>query len=102
MSEHLLFLQAAGSGFHEAHDLVAAVTEAVGAPPVIVISYGLWEREFARDPHIAGRVVTLDGSAATIVGVLPADFQFARMGTAEIWAPINRAAQLRSNTHPTT
>jgi hypothetical protein len=32
MSEHLLFLQAAGSDFSSAHDLVAAVTEAIRAP----------------------------------------------------------------------
>lgn len=32
MSEHLLFLQAAGSDFERAHDLVAAVTEAIRAP----------------------------------------------------------------------
>ena len=32
MSEHLLFLQAAGTGFSQAHDLVAAVTETIRAP----------------------------------------------------------------------
>ncbi len=43
----------------------------------LVISYGLWERRFARDPNIVGRTMTLDGSPGyTIYGVLPQSFNF--------------------------
>lgn len=43
----------------------------------LVISHGLWERKFARDPNIVGRTMTLDGSPGyTIYGVLPQSFNF--------------------------
>jgi predicted permease len=48
-----------------------------GAPLVLVISDGLWRRRYGGDPRIVGRVVDLDGTRATIVGVLPPEFRFA-------------------------
>ena len=47
-----------------------------GAPAVVMVSAELWWRRFGGDPRIAGRVVTLAGSSYTIIGVLPAAFQF--------------------------
>ena len=47
------------------------------APPrVILISHRLWQRAFAGEPQVIGRVVRLDGEARTIVGVMPRDFRF--------------------------
>jgi predicted permease len=46
------------------------------AAEVAVISEGLWERRFGRDPGLPGRTVALDGGTVTIVGVMPATFQF--------------------------
>ena len=43
-------------------------------PDVVVISDGYWKRRFGADPHIVGRAFTVNGSPATIVGVLPASF----------------------------
>ena len=43
---------------------------------VAVIGDALWARRFNRDPAIAGRTMTLDGQAVTILGVMPAAFQF--------------------------
>ena len=48
-----------------------------GAGLVIVLSHGLWQRRFGGDPAALGRIVDLDGTRATIVGVLGKDFQFA-------------------------
>ncbi len=45
------------------------------APPAAVISHAFWRRRFASDPAIAGRVVTMNGQAVTIVGVTPAEFR---------------------------
>ena len=47
------------------------------APPAMLLSYSFWRRRFASDPTVAGRTLTLNNRPATIVGVLPASFDFA-------------------------
>jgi putative ABC transport system permease protein len=44
-------------------------------PRVALMTYGLWQSRFARDPNIAGKTVLIDGRPVTIVGVLPANFE---------------------------
>ena len=59
-----------------------------GGELVVMISDALWQRRFARDPDVIGRVVTLDSRDYTIIGVLPPDFRFAFFGpTMDIVAP---------------
>jgi predicted permease len=55
-----------------------------GAPEVAMISAELWRGHFRRDPSIAGRTVRLAGMPRTIIGVLPAGFQFPFSGT-DVW-----------------
>jgi predicted permease len=55
---------------------------------VAILSRGLWESRFAADPNILGRQIKLQGETYTVVGVMPADFQFPLMGVANIWSPI--------------
>src|SRR5687768_6238056 len=57
-----------------------------GAPRVTVLTYGLWQRRFGRDPNIVGQALTINGESYTIVGVLPASFQFA-LRNADLWQP---------------
>lgn len=47
------------------------------APKSVVLSYGFWRRRLAGDPGVIGRSLILDGAPATIIGVLPAEFDFA-------------------------
>jgi predicted permease len=47
-----------------------------GEQNAIVLSWDLFERDFAGDRSVVGRSVTLDGHAATITGVLPKSFRF--------------------------
>ena len=64
-----------------------------GAPSVVVISYGLWQRRYGADEGIIGRKITLDGNPVTVVGVLPPNFGWhVRKASrtrkpAELWAP---------------
>lgn len=46
-------------------------------PKVVMLSDALWRRRFAGDPRIVGRTLAFDGGPATVVGVLPARFDFA-------------------------
>ena len=47
-----------------------------GAGRVVLISEGLWQRRFGGDRGVAGRVMSMNGEPATIIGVLPAWFRF--------------------------
>ena len=47
---------------------------------LVLIAYGLWQRRFASDPDVSGRVLILNGEPATIVGVLPPWFRFPGAG----------------------
>lgn len=49
---------------------------APGAAPVIVIGHDVWQRRFAGAPDVLGRELRLGGVVHTIVGVMPAGFQF--------------------------
>ena len=61
-----------------------------GAHPVILLSYGLWQRRFGADPGILGRDIALSGKAYTVVGVMPSSFRFAPFWQtqAELWSPL--------------
>jgi len=48
----------------------------IGAPPVAVLSYGLWQSQFGGDPGIIGTQLHLDDEAHTILGVMPQGFAF--------------------------
>jgi len=46
-------------------------------PRVTMLSDGVWRRKFGADPKIIGRALPFDGGPVTVVGVLPASFDFA-------------------------
>ncbi|HVQ15394.1 MAG TPA: ABC transporter permease, partial [Vicinamibacterales bacterium] len=61
---------------------------------VVVLSWGLWQTRYQGDPAILGRTVTLDRRPYTVVGVMPATFEFPRRGPqvnnrpASVWVPM--------------
>ena len=59
---------------------------------ILIISNGLWTRQFGRDPNIVGRAVQLNESTFTVAGVLPADFRPVPLGQSDdakdIFAPL--------------
>jgi len=66
-----------------------------GGYPVAVISYGLWNRLFHRDPSVIGKTVRVNRQQLTIIGVAPPEFRGILPGlTFEIWAPVMMATQL--------
>jgi predicted permease len=47
---------------------------ATGDSPIIVLTYDYWQRRFAGDPTVVGRLVRVNGQALTIVGVVEEGF----------------------------
>ncbi|HET9157678.1 MAG TPA: ABC transporter permease, partial [Myxococcaceae bacterium] len=50
---------------------LATGEDEVGAPPVVLIGAGMWQRRFASSRDVLGTTLTLDGRPYTIVGVVP-------------------------------
>jgi predicted permease len=76
------------------------------APPAMLLSNGFWRRRFASDPNVVGRTLTLNNRPVTVVGVLPASFDFASVfapGTSiDIFIPwpLTDNAKPQGNTMP--
>jgi len=66
-------------------DFVAA-DEVDGAPAVGILNYDFWERRYAKDPDVIGRVVKKNGAPMTIVGVMPQGFSFPQR--VDLWVPL--------------
>ena len=67
-----------------------------GAPPVAIISFGLWQRDFGRQPSVIGKSLVYDGKPYTVVGVAPPAFQLD--GEADVFTPLEQ----RQTTDPRT
>ncbi len=66
-----------------------------GHDNVVVLSDKLWKSHFAADSQIAGKTILLDGTAHTVLGVLPP--RFPQIDHEEIYAPFVFNAELRDN-----
>jgi putative ABC transport system permease protein len=71
----------------------------LGAEPVVVINHALWTQSFASDPQVIGKTMKLNGQETTIVGVMPADFEFSspwyKGQEYELWTPFTFDIQER-------
>jgi putative ABC transport system permease protein len=47
-----------------------------GKDHVLLLSEGLWQSRFARDPQVLGKIVKLNDENYTVIGILPATFKF--------------------------
>ena len=60
-------------------------------PRVVVVSEGFWRRRLGADPAIIGRSITLNDKPLTVIGIVPAAFQFVRPASAWVLLPLPAA-----------
>ncbi len=69
---------------------IAPNEDRLGSAPVILLSDRLWRSQFHGDRGIVGKLVALDGTAATVIGVLPPHFNFPDLVLdPDVYAPLN-------------
>ena len=56
--------------------LFGLIDEQADAAQTMILSHGFWQRRFGADPAVIGRTLTFDRGSYTVVGVLPAGFNF--------------------------
>jgi len=66
--------------------LIRADEDKAGGDRVVLLSDGLWQRRFGRDPTIVGKTLMLNEIAHTVIGVMPPAFKFPEQS--ELWIPL--------------
>jgi predicted permease len=56
---------------------------------VVVLSHGLWQRQFGGSLDILGQTLEIDGARSQVIGVMPEHFQFPEKNT-QVWEPSTR------------
>ncbi len=64
---------------------------------VVVLGEKLWRRRFGGDPAVVGRTARIDGTPYTILGVMPAAFDFPPNASADAWALFDPGPDVRKN-----
>ena len=61
--------------------------DSLGASGTVLLSWGLWKRRFGGDPAILNQTISLDAQPYTVIGVMPAWFDFPDPST-QLWTPV--------------
>ena len=73
-----------------------------GRDQVMLLSHGLWQRRYGGDSGIVGQTITANGKPYTVVGVMPAAFEFPEKRY-ELWVPFafrnNAQGMVNRGTH---
>jgi predicted permease len=64
-----------------------------GAAPVVIISYGLWQRRYSGSRSAIGSPLGFDGKSYTVVGIAPAGFRLD--GDADVFTPLGQNTEVR-------
>jgi predicted permease len=73
------YFQALGVGAALGRVLIPA-DDKPGAPAVVVLTYGYWQRQFGADPSVVGKTLNLNGVPFTVVGVADSGFAYLTPG----------------------
>src|SRR5262245_2803727 len=78
-----------GVGPELGRDFTAA-DDVPGAPGVAILSHAFWRQRFDGDPGVLGRIVRINGTPTSLVGVMPPNFAFPQHQ--ELWLPLGPRA----------
>jgi putative ABC transport system permease protein len=67
----------------------AAEEDRPGGPQVCVLSHALWQSHFGTNPLIVGKSITLDGKPYTVLGVMPANFEYVENFQPALYVPFD-------------
>lgn len=70
---------------------IGAIDFADEASPAATISETLWRRVFGAEPSTIGKAISINGTAHTVVGIIPSAFTGISLGSwSDIWVPLGR------------
>ncbi len=79
------------------HFFTADEDNPLGAQRVVVIGYGLWQRDYGGDRDVLGKSMVLAGIPYVIVGVAPKSFTGPQLGPVDVWVPASLHVSMRTD-----
>ncbi|HXL21508.1 MAG TPA: ABC transporter permease, partial [Candidatus Dormibacteraeota bacterium] len=79
------FFDVLGAGPAFGHSFAPA-NEQPGSDDIAILSYGLWQRQFAGDPAVLGKTFRLNARTYTVAGVMPPQFLYP--AAMQLWLPL--------------
>jgi len=80
---------------------IGPTDDVANAPPVAMLNYGFWQRDFGGSKDVIGRTIHLDGVAFTVIGVADAKFISLTPGNQyDVWLPFAVGGQIASGFTP--
>ncbi|HWA26969.1 MAG TPA: ABC transporter permease [Lacunisphaera sp.] len=72
-----------------------------GKDQVVILAHSYWQQRYGGNPDVLGKVLRIDGDPHTIIGVMPAEFEYRFLwGDANFWRPLAfTPEQLKSRTY---
>ena len=68
--------------------------DSLNGPNVVILSDSVWQERFNADPNVIGQSITLTEESYSVIGVMPADFEFPR--GVDLWLPLATTANART------
>jgi len=65
-----------------------------GGTPVVVLSYGLWQRRFGGQQSVLDQPITLNGKSYTVIGIMPEAYAYP--SRVEMWVPVGQLSDQAS------
>jgi putative ABC transport system permease protein len=65
-----------------------------GGTPVVLLSYGLWQRRFGGQPSILNQNLTLNNKSYQVIGIMPQGFAYPNR--VEMWVPVGQLSDQAS------
>src|SRR5258705_3164164 len=88
------YFTALGAEMSQGRAFQATDDQRPGEQPVIVLSFGFWQRRFESDPSIVGKTINLQGHPFTVIGVTSREFIGTQPDAPSFWAPLMMRDQL--------
>jgi len=72
-----------------------------GRDQVVILADSMWQQRYGGDPSVIGRIIRIDGEPFTIIGVMPASYDYRFLwGNCSFWRPLTYSAeQQKSRTY---
>jgi putative ABC transport system permease protein len=74
---------------------ITALDFAPGHTSVVVVSYGFWQQHLGASPSVIGSHMRLNSQDFTVIGVMPADFEFPM--NVNVWGPLDFSAPAQAD-----